>query len=50
MGVSATLSGVLHDLVGWQAMNLMALPGLASVALLLLKATPAPAPRPAAAG
>ena len=50
VGVSATLSGVLHDLVGWQAMNLMALPGLAAVALLVLKATPAPAPRPAAAG
>jgi hypothetical protein len=26
VGVSATLSGVLHELVGWQAMNLMALP------------------------
>jgi MFS family permease len=50
VGVSATLSGVLHELVGWQAMNLMALPALALVALLLLKATPASAPHPATAG
>jgi hypothetical protein len=50
VGVSATLSGVLHESVGWQAMNLMALPALAAVALLLLRATPARALRPAAAG
>lgn len=48
VGVSATLSGVLHDGIGWQAMNLLTLPALLAVGLLLLKAAPtAAAPRPA---
>jgi MFS family permease len=50
VGVSATLSGVLHELVGWQAMNLLVLPALGAVALLLVKATTGQAPRPAAVG
>lgn len=48
VGVSATLSGVLHDGIGWLAMNLLTLPALLAVGLLLLRAAPtAAAPRPA---
>jgi len=36
VAASAVLSGLLHALVGWQAMNLLAVPALAAVGLLLL--------------
>lgn len=37
VAASATLSGVLQDTIGWQAMNLAVLPGLVLVALLMTR-------------
>jgi MFS family permease len=38
VGLSASASGALHYLLGWQALNLLVLPGLLAVAALLLAA------------
>ncbi len=45
--LSATTSGMLHQLLGWQLMNLLALPGLLLVAVLCLAAMRRAVPEPA---
>jgi hypothetical protein len=52
VGLSAGSTGALHHLLGWQALNLLAAPGLALVAaivLLRVGVRPAPAGLPQAA-
>jgi MFS family permease len=51
VAVSASSAGALHHLIGWQAMNLLAIPGLALVAaILLFRAGPRALARREAAG
>ncbi len=45
--LSATTSGMLHEALGWQAMNLLALPGLLLVAVLCVAAMRRAVPEPA---
>ena len=45
--LSATTSGMLHQLLCWQLMNLLALPGLLLVAVLCLAAMRRAVPEPA---
>mgnify|MGYP005840360589 CR=1 FL=1 len=48
VAASATLSGLLHDAIGWQGMNLVVVPALVAVLAMILLWRPAPAlPSPA---
>lgn len=48
VAASASLAGLAHSTIGWQAMNLMAIPPLLLVAVLVLLRLRPPVPAPAA--